>query len=557
MRIRDRMLLALARAPFADIYEIGAIFIRGGNRHVYQAENDLRRQRLTSSFRHSTITIPYTTRHYLTRAGIAEAARVSDESVADFMADKPLTPRLYTRTLNRLDTTAPIYRLAAATANVLNERVIPHICHVAKNEPEDGAIQTSTMLIPVIRQLPSTPMAAIGRRIYNLIQKYGSPPITLVICPTDGDRIELSHRLTAYPIETAVIAEPDLIQYRSTGANWETSYSQDYTDLSAIIAEAMRYPFNPPPPTPTVTARERRIPRREWSPDNPYILAPTAQKKLLNALECWPLSTTEQLSNLVGSDRSNTARAIKSCRDLDLITSLPSRKKEKSRHALSDAGLRAVSQLARQTVSGAIHRDSAETSPTGKLKGSRTRARATLQEHNDGALNFASALSNAAGQSLRTIHPPHRAIKSYTDSRGLQRSVYPDAVLWIELADDPEPTAIIIEWEIRARFVSSLKAKIRPYNDYWRAGAHLRDYPGSPLLCIIFELASAERNFHAALAEMQPNGGDIPTWLTTQNDLAMRLGPLQAVWRTPRLPDGTRISLPRARRLTDPAPPLA
>ena len=551
------MTLALTRAPFADIYEIGAISVRGGYRHIYKAANDLQREGLIASFRHSTDTIPYTTRYYLTRAGIAEAARLAGQNVAEFMSDKPLTPRLYSRAINRLDTVAPTYRLAAATANVLDESVNVHICHTANREPEDGAIQTSTILIPILRQLPSTSMAAIGRRVYNLIQKYGSPPITFIICPTDGDRIELSHRLTAYPIETALIAEPDLIQYRSTGINWETSYAKDYLDLSTILNEATRYPFAPPPPTPTVTLRERRIPRREWSPANPYIFAPPAQKKILNALECWPLATTEQLSGLVTSDRSNVARNIRSCRNLGLITSLPSRKKERGRHALSDDALRAISQLARRSIPTTIRRDSAETSPTGDFKGSRTQARAALQEHNNGVLNFASAISIAAGESLRAIHPPHRAIKSYQDSRGYYRSIYPDAVLWIELADDPEPTAIILEWEMRATYKSNLKSKIRPYNDYWEAGAHLRDYPGTPLVCIVFEMASAERNFHAALAEMRPDGGAIPTWLTTQNALAIRLGPLNAVWRTPRLPDDTRISLATARRLTDPAPPLA
>ena len=167
----------------------------------------------------------------------------------------------------------------------------------------------------------------------------------------------------------------------------------------------------------------------------------------------------------------------------------------------------------------------------GEFRGGSVKVIARELEHNDGLNYFIDRLWSdpRGGWARMESVPTHRARRRFVQD-GQVRIVMPDALVDLESADG-RLTSLMVEYERRAKYPSSMGKKLMPYRRYFDSQAVYEDCDGVPLVLFVLGSSEAESVFlRAVWNDMERSRGRVP-FLCTTDELVREVGPLGPIWR--------------------------
>ena len=163
-------------------------------------------------------------------------------------------------------------------------------------------------------------------------------------------------------------------------------------------------------------------------------------------------------------------------------------------------------------------------------------------DHHDAVTSFAAAITAEAACSqayeIFDLQPTSRSTigYKYNDTNYV---LHPDAAFL--LGRWGYTRHCLLEFERRAITPKRIRARLTNYLRYFRSGWAVRDHGGyHPLVLFVFETARSEKTFLRVAA-----GKDIPTLLTSNNELIKQRGVLGEVWFTSTQQLHNRVDLGR------------
>ena len=532
---QGELLRRLASMPFLDRLEMVAVsgWSRGS---VYEGVDSLEVESLAASVLHTTDLIPPTRRFYLTAAGLHRLARDEGMTVDELLELYPVSAQWQHILLERLDSLAVIYRLAAAISNV----AYPIRFRWYRAMPMDAAIELSDgRTIGIVRQGPTTDRTGFSKRLWRLTQG-PQPGAVLLLAP---DEVRLRHarrRLSQTPAEALFALEREAAAASPDDPVWRLRSVNAAVSLRAVIDRMDRRGALPD---------ERPLARLSLPPDIdehspggdapdyllPALLRP-AEKRALDLLSDWPWLGLQDLAGLLGVSRPRVSQLLIRLEALGLIN----RRKDVGRRlALTGEGLSLLARRDRTAVGTARRRWSADpvdaASPTEWRNVSGTRTAQLLRniEHTQAVHAFITALarqSRAQGWQVTQLDPPRRASRYFRYGDRLH-SVHPDAFGMLRSGAKTMP--FFLEWERRAVRPVTMAARIAPYLRYYSTHRPTDDHGAQPAILVVFDDDLTQTHFlRVAREEMARARVQPPLWVSHRAVLDT-LGPLGLAWRTP------------------------
>ena len=533
----------LAKMPFLDRLELAAVsgWSRGA---VYAAMDRLQQRGMVDAIPHASPLITPTSRYHLTAEGLRRLANDEGVTVNQLLKARPVSPRWRRILLERLDSLAVIYRVAAA----VSEAAHPIRFRWYRAGPADaGIVLPGGRCIAVVRQGKTADRATFAKRLWRLSEE-ARPGAVLLLVPDGVRRRQASRALDSLPLLGFLALEDDAARGDAGSHAWRTPSAPVPLSLREVL-DYVRPGGELPAGTP---------PRRESLPadleldsagnDVPACLLPTllkpVEKRALDLLSDWPWLQPAHLGQLMEVGRTRLYQVLERLRELGLVMAVDA---EGHRClALSDRGLAVLARRDRTAVGTARQRWSAapvkpEVPLTWRnVHGSRSRQLLRNQEHTQAVHWFLAMLANQArsqGWEAVQLDPPHRASRFFRHDDRLH-SVRPDAFGVLKREGKERP--FFLEWERRAVRPVTMAARIAPYLRYYAANRPLDDHGAIPAVLVVFDDDLAASHFlRLAAAEMRRAGVRVPLWVSHRGTLE-RLGPLGKAWQAP----GATGSLP-------------
>ena len=550
MRARERELLALralAAMPFLDYLELAAVsgIAESTARHVLGRPY---RKGLANHLRHASPLTATTRRWFATTEGLRFLASENGTGIERLLRTHPVSAHWRRILLARLDAVAVVYRLASAVADAVG----PPRFRWYRAAPLDAAMTLPDgRTVGVIRQGLTADRTSISDRIRRLMDPHQSRPRALLALMPDEARLRQARRLLArHPGPVYLALEKDVSGMLADDRAWRAASAPNLLSLGEILAHLRpggTLPWEAPASRLALPddADLRRV--DDGVPDHllPAVLKP-AEKRMLDCLANWPLTTPADLGGILGLSPSGVSKLTARLEELGLLSAavLEGRR----RLALSDGCLSLLARRDRVSVGAAYRRWSVEPmngelpSSWRDVPGGRTRPLARTINHTQAVHRFIAALVRQAketpGCSVSQLSPPHHATR-YFRYGGSLRSIHPDAFGMVRTNGRDRP--FFLEWERRALNPSTMTARLAPYLRYYSSTRPLEDHGERPLALIVFEDPLAEANFlGVARREMERLKVRLPLWVS-HRDALEKAGPLGEAWRSPDVLEAVRI----------------
>ena len=542
MRAWEREGLALgtlAAMPFLDRLELAAV-MGTYEEAAHVALRSLRQAGLVHCLRHASPLTATTRRWYVTADGLRSLALESGTGIDRLLRTHPVSAHWRRLLLARLDTVAVIYRLTSAVAVAVG----PPRFRWYRAAPLDAAMTLPDgRTVGVFRQGPTADRTSISDRVRRLIETEQSRPRALLALMPDEARLRHARRLMdRYPGPVYLTMESHAAGLLPDDRVWHTASAPALLSLSEVVSHLRPGGAPPwePPPSRLSLPEDIGPPQSEGDVADhllPVVLKP-AEKRMLDCLSDWPLTTVEDLSGILGLSDSRIWRLSARLRKLGLLSHalLDGRR----RLALSKRALALLARTDRTSVAAAFRRWSVEPihgetpSSWRGLPGVRCRPLARAIDHTQAVHRFLAALvwqtKGIPGYSVSRLSPPHHGAR-YFRYAGTLRSIHPDAFGIVRVNGRDRP--FFLEWERRALNPSTMIARIAPYLRYYSSNRPLDDHGERPMVLIVFEDTLVEANFLGlARREMERAKVRLPLWASSQQAIE-RAGPLGKVWRSP------------------------
>ena len=418
------LLGALAEMPFLDRLELAAVtgWSRGA---VYRGVGKLEDAGCVASVPHATGLVASTRRYHLTADGLRRLAEVNSETVDDLLRTRPVSARWRRVLLERLDSVAVVYRLAATVANAAS----PVRLRWYRAAPLDAAISLpGGRTLGILRQGATADRTGFAKRVWRLAQ--GPLPGAVLVIVPDEVRLRHARRLLARtPVPALLALEADAALAGQDHRIWRTPAVNAALELNYAL-ERLRPGGGIPEEEPSSKAL---LPGdgEHTAHSLPSLLKP-AGKRALDLLADWPWLSRRELAALLNVSEPRTSQVTVSLEGHGLATR-PSG--AGGRLALTDEGLALLARRDRASVGAARKRWSvsprnASAAPDWRnVSGSRSRQLLRNLDHTAAVHHFIAALAHecrAMGWEAVQLDPPHRASRHFRH-RGGPRSVHPDA----------------------------------------------------------------------------------------------------------------------------------
>ena len=507
-------------------------------------------------------------RHFPTSKGIIAASGFT-HGVKHMLESYPVSRRWFQLLAERMDTVAVLYHTAVMVAGA-DPRKKPLRVDLYRQGPYDMLITISKHQgIGVMRQGPSLPTANFRYRLRSMemLPLHKKHTVTLVLTHSDQASRRAIRTLGDYTHHnrTFVATEEDFLagdhespawQLCGQGTNNLLPVNIDPSiSLSTIVPWMDQLPestefyqsatgHKPPDPESLYTYHKHvSMPEpREQLASSLSVQLTAAEKQVLDLLASWPICTKEQLAGLMGGvTRRRVNQVLRSLTNRFLL------KAEGKRYVLTDDGLRYLARRDRASVNMILRRWSAERhnghdSRAPGYHGTSLRTVASQMDHHDAVTSFAATLTAEAVRSqayeIFDLQPTSRSTigYKYNDTNYV---LHPDAAFI--LGRWGYTRHCLLEFERRAITPKRIRARLINYRRYFRSGWPIRDHEGyNPLVLFVFENAKSERAFLRVA-----DGVDIPSMLTSNNDLINKRGVLGEVWCTSAKQLHNRVALRR------------
>ena len=528
------ILRRLAEMPFLDRLELAAQTGRSRGA-VYEAIAKLTAWGMVDAIPHASPLITPTSRYHLTAEGLRGLADDEGVTVNQLLIARPVSARWRRVLLERLDSLAVIYRVAAA----VSEAAHPIRFRWYRSGPADaGIVLPDGRCLAVVLQGTTADRATFAKRMWRLSEE-ARPGAVLLLVP-DGVRLhQASRALDSLPLLGFLAVERDAARGDAGSQVWRTPSAPVPLSLREVL-DYVRPGGELPAGTP---------PRRESLPADldsaangvptcllPSLLKP-AEKRALDLLSDWPWLQPAHLGQLMGVGRTRLYQVLERLGELELMIAADAEGRRCL--VLSDRGLAMLARRDRTAVGLARQRWSAapvkpEVPLTWRnVHGSRSRQLLRNQEHTQAVHWFLGILANQArsqGWPALKLDPPHRASRFFRHDDRLH-SVRPDAFGVLKRGGKEHP--FFLEWERRAVRPVTMAARIAPYLRYYAANRPLDDHGVAPAVLVVFDDELAAGHFlRVAGDEMRRVRVKMPLWVSHRNTLE-RFGPLGDAWQTP------------------------
>ena len=529
------ILRRLAELPFLDRLELAAVsgWSRGA---VYAAMDRLQQRGMVDAIPHASELITPTARYHLTAGGLRGLAGDEGVAVDQLLDTRPVSARWRRVLLERLDSLAVIYRVAAALSNA----AFPIRFRWYRAGPADaGIFLPDGCCLAVVRQGNTADRAVFAKRLWRLSEE--ARPGAVLLVPDDVRLRQVGRALDSLPLLGFLALEGDAARGDAGSQVW----CMPSGPVPLSLREVLDY-VGPGGELPAGTP-----PRRESLPpdldldsaanDVPACLLPAllkpAGKRALDLLSDWPWLEPAHLGRLMGVGRTRLYQVLERLRELELVIVVDAEGRRCL--ALSDRGLAALARRDRTAVGLARQRwSAAPVKPESPLtwrnvNGSRSRQLLRNQDHTQAVHWFLAVLANQSrsqGWKVVQFDPPRRVSRFFRHDDRLH-SVRPDAFGVLKREGKEQP--FFLEWERRAVRPVTMAARIAPYLRYYAANRPLDDHGVAPAVLVVFDDEIAAGHFlRVASDEMRRAGVRVPLWVSHRNALE-RLGPLGAAWQKP------------------------
>ena len=528
-----RAMLALAEMPLVDCPSMAAA-CGMAERTAYEAVADLERIGLAAHVPHVGSPVRAARRFHLTGPGLRMLALERDVAVDEVLRAYPASRAWLRILLERLDTVAVIYALAAAMAGEGG----PVGLRWYRALPLDAAITLpGNRTVGVVRQGHTSDRTGFARRLWRLRDMPRMSGV-LVLAP-DEMRMRHSMRLlTGAPLVSLVALEREAAKAGPGDPVWKLPSTAVAMDLRRTLAHFDRAGELPEEEGLSRSAMPGDIAVDESGGDLSDNLLPallrSAEKRTLDILFDWPWMARRDMAGLLGVSTARVSQLIRSLEEFGLVSSVAEAGR---RLALTDQGLALL--VRRDRTSWGVARRRWSVSPEDparplswrNLSGARSRQLLRNLAHTTAVHGFVAALAvqaRATGWEVVQLDPPTRASR-YFRHGGTLRSVHPDAFGILRRGDQTWP--FFLEWERRAVRPVTMAARLAPYVRYYSTRRPIDDHGVRPAVMVVFDDDLAAAGFlSVARREMGRAGVSVPL-LVSDRGTVHRLGPLGPAWR--------------------------
>ena len=546
MGLSYRQLLdALSRTPFVDSTELGLIL---GEPHTtaHRSLSSLMADGIAGRVSHGTVHLPSSQRYYLTSRGVRDAAEVLGlDTPSDFVRAYPMSREWLTLLIRRMDAVATVYRLAASMSpgiDGLRSRVEFH---------RRGRFDATITLhdgrnFGVVRQ----GLALRRRSLYDRLRAIAEydytrrPDTILILVPSIWEE-----RLTTRFCEErnlrdcfVAVESRDALERRDLRLWCCTSWviGSRFFSLEGVVSRAS------PGGGPRTQSPERKrasLPR----PERMAQAAPTfgvspSEKRMLDLVTDHPMIPREHLACWLGVSEGRVSQMMHSLVDTWNLIERHG-KRGNVRYTLSAEGIRYVTHRDRAELP--TTRDIWSTTLTTDHRGRRrhvghrieTWARQT--KHADGITWFLSKLEAEAREDssseLQWSVPTARSDRAYNwgDS-----AIAPDAVG--QMIAQGLRIPFYFEYELRARHLQGVIARLDPYESYYWPNEHKEDQPPYPVTLFVVDTEDVEDTYVRTAARMSRMS--LPIFVSCIPALS-HTGILGPSWRPLWEPESPRLPL--------------
>ena len=532
---RGDALRRLAELPFLDRLELASVsgWSRGA---VYHAVSGLEQEGTVQAIPHAAPLVPPTRRYCLTAVGLGRLAESEGTTLDKLLAQHPVSARWRRILLERLDSVAVIYRVAAA----LSDAAHPIGFRWYRAAPADAGIQLPDgRALAVMRMGNAADRTAFAKRLWRLSQDT-RPGAVLLLVPDEVRLRQAARLLDALPLLGFLAVEGDAARAGAGSPIWRGTSGSAPLSLREVVA--LVNPFGELPaeaaPLPELLGADLDLKAVGDAPPSfllPALLKPS-EKRALDLLFDWPWLAPAHLGALMGVGQARLHQVLERLIGLDLGVKPVDGNRRLL--ALTDVGLALVHRRDRSSVGVARRRWGVSSldpqAPSGwrNVSGSRSRQLLRNLEHTQAVHRFLAALaiqSPGRGWRITQLDPPRRATRFFRRD-GRLHSVRPDAFGVLQRDGRNQP--FFLEWERRAVRPSTMAARIAPYLRYFATNRPMDDHGAQPMVLVVFDDKLAATHFlRLAYMEMRRAGVAVPLWVSHRGFLE-HAGPLGAAWHS-------------------------
>ena len=519
------LLKQLSQTPFTDRLELAAL-TGWSPSTVYLQMDRLEQHKLVENLTHTLRHIPATSRYCLTARGVQVISDNTQTPFSKLLRQYPISDQWRRLILQRLDTSAILYRLTTTISKI----AYPLQIHWFRAQPMDAMVELpdgrSIALVCIGRTSDRT---AMSKRLRRLDETLGFGA-ALIILP-DEVRLRHARRIVAGSTVMSLLAvEWDVLTAITDSQVWRVAAGSSRFSLRESLGYAL-------------PARERVIERPLLRVSLPRPLAVSnskslsaAEQRALDLIGDWPWLRTDHLADLLDCSQRRSRQVLNALTRHRLVVT--HRVDRRSRLALSDAGIVHIARRDRAAIGTAKQRWSVEPQESDRPFGWRTlvgaRSRQLLRhlKHTEAVHRFVSQVARQAserGHEFIQLDPPHRSSR-YFRYEGAVRSIHPDAYFSLLTSDGRQ--AFFLEYERRADRPSTMRDRLAPYLRYYSTRRLLEDHGLIPSVLVVFEdELSADHFLTFARDELSRCRVEVPLFVSSQ-DQVDGTGPLSHIWRT-------------------------
>ncbi len=540
-------LRALAEMPFLDRVDLVSVTGRSKGA-VYEAVDRLESGGFVSAVPHATELHPQTLRYHLTAAGLGRLAEQEGVSEDELVREHPISARWRRILMERVDSLASVYRLAAAIASV----AYPVRFRWYRGIPLDAALELpGGRTVGIIRQGHTADRSPFSRRLWRM--RRGRLPGVVLALMADDVRLRHARRsLMGAPAPFYLAPEREAVAASPDAPVWTPPPVNALVELRSIldrIEEGSPIPEEDPLQHVSLPA-DLAVEGPGWNiPD--HLLPATlraAEKRALDLIFDWPWIALTDLAGLLNVSVPRASQIVAPLEGFGLVV----RPNDAARRlTLTDRALALLARRDRTSLAMAKNRWSAAPLFPGtpldweNVTGARSRQLLRNLRHSAAVHVFLSAMTVQAAfieWEVVQVDPPRRASRHFRYDEG-QRSVNPDGFGVLRKGETVLP--FFLEWERRAVRPSTMSARLAPYLRYYSSHRPTDDHGTRPSVLVVFDDEIAHTHFlRLAREEMQARGVDVPLWVSHASAIE-ELGPLGRAWRTPNEWASPRALLPQ------------
>jgi len=526
------LLAQLAETPFADRLELAALS-RQAPASVYQRVGRMAAAGWLESVPQASPLIAPTRRYALSADGVRVLARERGLGTAELLRTRPVSEQWRRLLLQRLETVATLYRLAASMA-----RLEPALrWRWLRAAPMDALVELGDgRRLALVRQGMNLDRTAFAKRIRRLRDTPGFAAV-LLISP-DEVRLRQARRLAGGgPALTFLALEREVVQVDAETAIWRAPSGPARLTLREALTSLTPAPSSPHEPPLTRVSMPQPLDAQARAPGwlLPAVRA-RSEKRALDQIADWPWIRPPHLAASLNVGARRLAQLLQRLRELGLTTD--AQQAARTRLTLSDQGLSYIARRDRASVGNMRRRwSSMPLEQSGALdwrKVSGTRSRQLLRhlEHTEAVHWFNAQLCAQAridGLAVVQIDPPHRASRYFRYQEQL-RSIHPDAFCW--LGTEAGERAYFLEYERRAVRPATMETRLAPYLRYCATRRPLEDHGLLPSLLVVFEDDLAATHFLRVVERAIARADLALPVLVSDREALERAGPLGRAWRS-------------------------